>query len=151
MLKHVKSKLMLTYKNANNREYKNKADIKLYGEAFSWLSNFCEENDINHQTRQKLEFVLEEIYTNICSYAYPKEMGEIEMELNISKNNITLKFIDSGIPYNPLAKDDPDVELPIEEKSETRSVRESLFFHHPLRCIVSCETVSRSITRVLTR
>ncbi len=111
---------MLTYKytEENKYKYKNKADIKLYGEFLNWILEFNKKEDLDPRIAQKLEFSSEEIYTNICSYAYPDNKdGELEAILYKNEDNVIIQFIDEGIPYNPLAKEDPDVELPIEERT----------------------------------
>lgn len=59
----------------------------------------------------KINIALDEILSNIVFYAYPDKTGEITVELNAlpEEKYCTLKFIDDGIPYNPLEKPDPDI------------------------------------------
>ena len=69
-----------------------------------------------------VEVVAEEIITNIISYAYDEDSNAIdkyvEVELHIDKasNKIFILFKDSGRPYNPLEKADPDFELDIMDR-----------------------------------
>ena len=40
----------------------------------------------------------------------------IRMEASESPHTATITFMDSGLPFNPLAKADPDVTLPAEKR-----------------------------------
>ena len=51
--------------------------------------------------KKKLCLVAEEIFVNICSYAYEKEPGNVEFSLEVSDKAI-MKFQDNGRPFNPL-------------------------------------------------
>ena len=64
-----------------------------------------------------LELTLEEILVNIVSYAYP-DGGKhaIEFRVEVDENMITMKFIDSGIPFNPLAVEKADTAKPMMER-----------------------------------
>ena len=59
---------------------------------------------------------VEEIYLNIAGYAYEDGCGDATIRVETVGNSITLTFIDSGIPFDPLKKEDPDLSLPIEER-----------------------------------
>ena len=67
----------------------------------------------------QIDVAVEEIYVNVASYAYAPNTGDvtIRMELQEKPRAVVITFIDSGIPYNPLAKEDPDVSLSAEERS----------------------------------
>ena len=66
----------------------------------------------------QIDLVVEEIFVNVASYAYPEGAGDVTIQSEVEKAPaaITLKFIDGGIPYNPLKNDPPDLNLPVEEK-----------------------------------
>ncbi|HPR32735.1 MAG TPA: ATP-binding protein [Prolixibacteraceae bacterium] len=65
-----------------------------------------------------LNLVLEEAVTNIVFYAYP-DKGEhtIDVILTLEDNVIGIELVDDGIPFDPTRKEDPDVTLPVEERS----------------------------------
>ena len=65
-----------------------------------------------------LELVVEEIFVNIANYAYAPGTGRavITAELSEDPKAITVVFSDSGIKYDPLANEDPDITLPAEER-----------------------------------
>jgi len=61
---------------------------------------------------------LDEIIGNIVNYAYAPGVGQVtvRMELDLAARQVSLTFIDAGIPYDPMAKDDPDVTLSAEDR-----------------------------------
>ena len=66
----------------------------------------------------KLSIAVEEIFVNIASYAYELETGKATMRLEFEENprTVVITFIDEGVPFNPLARPDPDVTLSAEER-----------------------------------
>ena len=58
----------------------------------------------------------EEIFVNISSYAYGKGTGTAEIRMTAENGSAEIEFRDSGSPFDPLAKADPDVTLPAEER-----------------------------------
>ena len=68
--------------------------------------------------RMHIELVTEEIFVNIASYAYsePGGFATIRRSGGEGPEGLTLTFIDSGAPYDPLQKQDPDLTLSIDER-----------------------------------
>ena len=66
----------------------------------------------------QLDLVVEELFVNVASYAYGDfgGMATIKGRLFPEDGALSLTFIDSGTPYNPLEKEDPDTDLPMEER-----------------------------------
>jgi len=59
----------------------------------------------------------EEIFVNIASYAYGDGGGNASVKTLLDENNnFHIRFEDGGIPYNPLAKADPNISLTAEER-----------------------------------
>ena len=69
--------------------------------------------------RLQLDLVVEEIFVNIAHYAYAPQTGSVTITCKISTEpaRLTVSFADSGKPFNPLEKPDPDVTLSSEERS----------------------------------
>lgn len=64
-----------------------------------------------------IHLVCEELVVNVVSYAYPEGVeGYLKIQIEKADGCITLKFIDGGVPFNPLERDMPDVSLPLEER-----------------------------------
>lgn len=70
------------------------------------------------KTQMQLDIAVEEIFVNIAYYAYTPKTGEalIQFESRSNDSMVAIIFTDSGVPYNPLAKEDPDITLPGEER-----------------------------------
>ena len=56
--------------------------------------------------------------TNIVSYAYKPGRGDTTLRLDVSQDpaEVTITFIDHGVPFDPLAKEDPDINLPAKQR-----------------------------------
>ncbi len=70
------------------------------------------------RVQMQIDIAVEEIFVNIASYAYKPMMGpaEILIQEDHDPEGITITFIDSGVPYDPLAKPDPDISLSASER-----------------------------------
>jgi anti-sigma regulatory factor (Ser/Thr protein kinase) len=71
----------------------------------------CEKEDLN-----KILVAVDELFTNIAQYAYGDGGGECEIGLEICNGIASVRFTDSGSPYNPLSRKDPDITLSAEER-----------------------------------
>ena len=82
------------------------------------LEEMIEDREFSPKSMMQMHIAVEELFVNIAHYAYPKDApGKAEVEMDIDDDNVvTMVFKDSGQPYNPLAKDDPDVTLAVEER-----------------------------------
>jgi len=74
----------------------------------SILPSTCDEMILN-----QIDLAVEEIFVNIAHYS-----GAAEAIINCSFENdkLEITFSDSGVPFNPLAKPDPDLTLNAEER-----------------------------------
>ena len=70
------------------------------------------------KTRIQVDIAVEEIFVNIAHYAYNPEVGKATIRVEISEKPLTisLTFMDSGKPYDPLSRKDPDVSLSAEQR-----------------------------------
>lgn len=75
-------------------------------------------NDFTAKLSYDITLVCEEILVNIASYAYPDGDGQLTVSWENDEDSRKLKidFEDSGIPFNPLDRADPDLNLPIAER-----------------------------------
>ena len=57
-----------------------------------------------------MDLVVEEVFVNIASYAYPDGNGKAEVSVGCDgvPGTVTLIFRDSGIPFDPVARPDAD-------------------------------------------
>lgn len=70
------------------------------------------------EIRTEVLISVEEIYVNIAHYAYQGRPGEATVQMEVTQNPKVCRvvFKDRGIPYNPLEKEDPDLDVLIEER-----------------------------------
>ncbi len=68
----------------------------------------------------QIDVAVEEIFVNISSYAYDPEIGAatIRVEVTDEPVSVVISFIDNGKPYDPLAKSDPNLKIPIKERKK---------------------------------
>ena len=68
--------------------------------------------------KDKLAIVVDEIFSNIVSYAYKDKPENIKIVCNCSKKDgvFSITFVDTGVEYNPLEAPEPDVTLPLEKR-----------------------------------
>jgi Serine phosphatase RsbU, regulator of sigma subunit len=93
------------------------AKVENYAKLVSWLDKKCNETEISDSNKHKLNIAVEEIFVNISNYAYPPKEGDVEITFKINDSNqIEMQFVDTGIPYNPLDKKDPDITLGIKDR-----------------------------------
>ena len=88
-------------------------------EVLEFLDEVLESSDCSVKIQMQMDIAVEEIFINIASYAYAPGTGQAEIMVDVDeeKKEISVRFTDSGIPYNPLEKEDPDVTLSAEERS----------------------------------
>lgn len=70
------------------------------------------------KTLFQVNVAIDELFGNIANYAYSTEIGTATVRVETAENPpaAVITFIDNGIPYNPLAKADPNVTLSAEER-----------------------------------
>ncbi|MBQ9828358.1 MAG: anti-sigma factor antagonist [Lachnospiraceae bacterium] len=83
-----------------------------------FVERHLEEADCPLKTLMQIDVAVEEIFINIASYAYPPGKGRVTVKVEAEKDpgSCTLTFIDSGKPFDPLDRDDPDVTLSAEDR-----------------------------------
>ena len=72
------------------------------------------------RTRAQLDVAVEEIFVNIAHYAYPSgQPGWALVRCQVEQDplRVQVQFVDSGVPFNPLAKKDADITLSAEERN----------------------------------
>ena len=83
-----------------------------------FLNNELSKVSCPKKTTYQLDVALDEIVSNIVNHGYEGKGGPLTMsvEYREEKNAIYLKFIDKGIPYNPLHNADPNLDVSLEER-----------------------------------
>ena len=84
----------------------------------SFIEDHLGEVDCPPKARMQIRLAAEEIFVNIAHYAYAPEKGRATVRVEVSEEpvSVTITFMDHGVPYDPLAKRDPDVTLSASER-----------------------------------
>ena len=70
------------------------------------------------KAQMQIDVAIDELFSNIAHYSYNPEIGQATVRVEVVENPLAviITFIDNGIPYAPLAKEDPDLTLSAEER-----------------------------------
>ncbi len=100
------------------KELSIEADVENLSAVMDFMNNTLSETNCSMKTLMQLELVVEEIFVNIANYAYGKGKGlaVLRIELEEDPPAAIFTFLDSGLPYNPLEHEDPDVTQKLEDR-----------------------------------
>ncbi len=87
-------------------------------QVLSFVDEQLEGTECPIKIKVQLDIAVEEIFVNIAHYAYAPETGTatVRIEMTPDPLSVDITFIDKGVPYNPLAKADPDITLSAEKR-----------------------------------
>ncbi|MBP9995760.1 MAG: SpoIIE family protein phosphatase [Lachnospiraceae bacterium] len=94
-------------------------ELKPDTKEFAKIKNQILESELDHSMKLSLCVVAEEIFVNICSYAFEKFESDKEPFIKFTfehSNRILIKFEDNGIPYDPTTNVDMDVDYDPDEQ-----------------------------------
>ena len=96
-----------------HKELNTAAQVARLSDVLSFIEQNLEEAGFTFKDVMQINLAVEEIFVNVASYAYPDGDGSAEIIIDIEETPLsaTIKVIDSGIPFNPLEHEDPDVTL----------------------------------------
>lgn len=88
-------------------------------EVISFIRRNLETVHCPEKSQMQIIVAVEEIFVNIADYAYAPEKGRamVCVEFSGQPLTITITFLDNGVPYDPLAHQDPDVTASAEDRS----------------------------------
>ena len=96
--------------------------VEARSENVSLVTEFVEEQlecmDCPMKIQMKMGIAIDELFSNIALYAYPSGNGNVTVKVEKQEEPAAVKitFIDRGVPYDPLKKEDPDVTLSAEKR-----------------------------------
>ncbi|MCR4764210.1 MAG: ATP-binding protein [Lachnospiraceae bacterium] len=103
----------------NKKELTLEATMENMDEVLSFVDDQLLYYNCPQRVQFPIDVAVEELYTNIASYAYSPETGPATVRVEVLEKPITviITFVDHGVPYDPLAKADPDLDAEIEDRS----------------------------------
>lgn len=67
--------------------------------------------------QRQIDIAIDELFGNIAHYAYDPDVGPATVRVEVDEEPcVIITFIDNGVPYDPLGKEDPDITLSAEER-----------------------------------
>ena len=100
----------------------NEIEIEAVTENLPLVQEFVEQHlaktDCPMKVQMQIGIAVEEIFVNIAHYAYAPVKGNVTVRVEVDEEPVAVKiiFTDNGTPFDPLAKEDPDVTIPVEER-----------------------------------
>jgi anti-sigma regulatory factor (Ser/Thr protein kinase) len=81
------------------------------------LEEYCDLNELPSNILFAMNLSLEEVITNVISYGYEDDKEhQINIRIRLDCGGIEIEVEDDGKPFNPLEKEDPDIDASIEER-----------------------------------
>ena len=70
------------------------------------------------RTQRVIDVAVDELFGNVARYAYAPGTGDVTIRFAYEQETgmASVTFLDSGVPFDPLARTEPDVSLPAEER-----------------------------------
>ena len=93
------------------------ASDEAFKDVMAFVESELENADVPMKISMQITIAVEEIYVNIAHYAYPNGDGMMTLGIDANAKQVAIVFTDSGLPFNPLEKEDPDITLGAEQRS----------------------------------
>lgn len=83
-----------------------------------FVNEQLEEHGCSIKSQMQIDIAIDELFGNIAQYAYEQNVGSATVRVEILEEplSVVITFIDNGVPYDPLKKNDPDTTLSAEER-----------------------------------
>ena len=74
--------------------------------------------DCPMKAQMQIDIAIDELFSNIAYYSYNPDVGPATVRVEVVEDPmaVVITFIDNGVPYDPLAREDPDTTLSAEER-----------------------------------
>jgi anti-sigma regulatory factor (Ser/Thr protein kinase) len=94
------------------------AKIENLDEVLAFVDGILESHECPIKIQMQMDIAVEEIFVNIAHYAYAPNTGKatISATFDAKSRVISFSFIDSGVPFDPLQKKDPDISQKLEDR-----------------------------------
>lgn len=94
------------------------ATVENITQVTDFVDEQLEELNCPMKAQMQINVAIDELFGNIAHYAYNPEVGAATVRVEVTQDPlaVTITFIDNGVQYDPLAKEDPDITLSAEER-----------------------------------
>jgi sigma-B regulation protein RsbU (phosphoserine phosphatase) len=101
----------------NTEEITFEATLENVPKAVDFVSEKAEGAAFSMKDKYQIDVAVDEIVSNVARYAYEGTPGgDVTIRVSQKPDRLAITVIDSGMPYNPLEKEDPDVTLSADER-----------------------------------
>lgn len=98
------------------KELKIEAKLENLDPLLAFVNTELEAVHCPKKTQNQIKIAVEEIFVNIVHYAYQPALGFALVRTASGDSEIRIDFEDTGKPYNPLDKADPDITGAVEDR-----------------------------------
>ena len=100
------------------KELKLEATVENIQAVTDFVDAELEAFDCPMKAEMQINIAIDELFSNIAHYAYNPDVGPATVQVEVEQDPLAVivTFIDNGVPYDPLAKEDPDITLSAEER-----------------------------------
>ena len=94
------------------------ATIENIATVTDFVNEQLEALDCPMKAQMQIDIAIDELFGNIAHYAYNPDVGDATVRVEVTEEPlaVVITFIDKGVPYDPLAKADPNITLSAEER-----------------------------------
>lgn len=94
------------------------ATLENIEKVISFVYEQLEVFNCSKKAQMQIAIAIDELLSNIAHYAYEQNNGTVTVCIEVEEDPLAviITFIDNGIPFDPLAKVDPDVKLSVDER-----------------------------------
>lgn len=96
------------------------AKIEKLDDVLDMIDAFLQTSGCDEKTQYYVIVSVEELFTNIASYAYDTDDGQVEISCEVTETageaRLRICMKDWGKAYNPLKRPDPDFNVPFDER-----------------------------------
>lgn len=94
------------------------ATIENIGAVTDFINGELEVLNCPGQIQRQIDVAVDELFSNIAQYAYNPDVGPATVRVEVTEDPLAviITFVDHGVPYDPLSRQDPDIHLSAEER-----------------------------------
>jgi len=93
------------------------AELGCLSDVVRFVDDWCEKICLEDKRGHSLRLIVDELVSNICCHGSVSADGTITLTLFKADDTIVLEIQDSGVPFNPLEHEEPDLSPPLEKRS----------------------------------
>jgi serine/threonine-protein kinase RsbW len=92
------------------------ARIEYLEALIQFVSAYAREKGFTHERITQVELATEEALVNIFKYAYPEDIGEVELTCKMDNDKFIIKIVDTGVPFDIESVPEPDLAADISDR-----------------------------------